>query len=64
MNPSVFRITFPDDISPVHQFTELILEDFSREEMELFLSMIDRICDSVRRRVDSYNDNKKEGKGE
>ncbi len=46
------------------QFTELIFEDFSREEIDLFLSMIDRICDSVRRRVDSYNDNKKEGKGE
>ena len=46
------------------QFTELIFEDFSREEIDLFLSMIDRICDSVRKRVDSYNDNKKEGKGE
>lgn len=45
------------------RFEELIFEDFSREEIDIFLGMLDRICDSVRRRVNSEK-SKKEGKGE
>ena len=45
------------------QFQELIFEDFSEEEIELFLSMLDRICESVRRRVERDNEQREE-KGE
>ena len=65
------RLKLTDKASPIvrdggkmrQQFTDVVFEDFSQEEMELFLSMLDRICDSVRKKVNSYND-KKEGKGE
>ena len=42
------------------QFQELIFEDFSEEEIELFLSMLDRICESVRRRVERDNEQREE----
>ncbi|WP_455057373.1 MarR family winged helix-turn-helix transcriptional regulator [Jutongia sp.] len=45
------------------QFNELIFEDFSEEEIEQFLAMLDRICESVRRRVERDNEQREE-KGE
>lgn len=66
------RLKLTDEADPIvrdsrkmrQEFTDVIFADFSREEVELFLSMLERICDSVKKRVDGYTDNKKKEKGE
>ena len=54
---SVALALLPEDIDTGDR---LLFEDFSEEEIELFLSMLDRICESVRRRVERDNEQREE----
>lgn len=45
------------------QFEEVLFEGFTKEEIELFFSMLDRICNSVQKKVERDNEGS-ERKGE
>lgn len=60
----VQRLKLTPEAEPVVQdgrsmrrhFEDIVFRDFTEEEKTLFLSMIDRICDSVQQAVDNYNE--------
>lgn len=60
----VQRLKLTPEAEPVVQdghsmrryFEDIVFRDFTEEEKTLFLSMIDRICDSVQQTVDNRNE--------